>query len=140
MNQRRTKADFQTRPYPAGFEKSGRVAKGRAGLPKLYCAVFCPPISPYPPSFSIPGGYLRTRRVDSEPGRLVRLPVAPVKSWANGDLMCLMKPQLEFDLQTELPNRQIKPHRRITICLRLNRSAGEAGSRPARRVPSRPGG
>ena len=48
---------ISARPYPAGFEKSGRVAKGRAGLPRRYCAGFCPPVSPYPPGFPIPGGY-----------------------------------------------------------------------------------
>jgi len=52
----------------------------------------------------------------------------------------LFAERFEFDLQIELPNRQIELHRRIAICLRLNRSDGEAGSRPARRVPSRPGG
>ena len=46
----------------------------------------------------------------------------------------------EFDLQIELPNGQIKPHSRIVICPRLNRSDRGAGSRPARRVPSQPSG
>jgi len=45
---------ISARPYPAGFEISGRVAKGRAGLTKRYCAGFCPPVSPYPPGFPIP--------------------------------------------------------------------------------------
>jgi len=44
-----------------------------------------------------------------------------------------MKPQVEFDLQIVLPNKQIKPHRRIAICLRLNRS--DAGRVPQTSPP-----
>ena len=80
---------ISARPYPAGFEKSGRVAKGRAGLPKWYCAGFCPPVSPYPPGFPIPAGFFKyppgfsvpagsTRSPAGRSG--TRLPVAPVKS------------------------------------------------------------
>jgi len=62
---------ISARPYPAGFEKSGRVAKGRAGLPKWCCAGFWPPVSPYPPGFPIPAGFFNTRRVSHyPPGRL----------------------------------------------------------------------
>jgi len=75
----------------------------------------------YPAGISVPVG--STRNPAGWPGN--RLSVAPLKSQANGDLISLMKPQFGFDLQIELPKRQIKPHRRIAISLRL------AGSRTA---------
>jgi len=62
---------ISVRPYPTGFEKSGRVAKGRAGLPKLHCAGICPPVSPYLPGFPIPGGYLITYDLTGATGRRV---------------------------------------------------------------------
>jgi len=75
-----------------------------SSLPERYCAGFCHPVSPYPPGFPIPSGYLLTRRVDSEPGELVwnRLPVAPVKSKANGDTA------VRFDLPIRQLNLEIK--------------------------------
>ena len=72
-NQRRTKVDFGP-PVPGRVWKVGPGSKGRAGLPKRYCAGFYPPVFPYPPGFPIPAGYLITRRVDSEPSGLVRYP------------------------------------------------------------------
>ena len=65
--QRRTLKWISARPYPAGFEMLVRAAIGRAGLPKRYCAGFCPPVSPYPPGFPIPGGHLITRWVSHYP-------------------------------------------------------------------------
>jgi len=68
-------------PYPAGFEMSGWVAKGWPGLPKRYCAGFCPPVSARralenPAGISLPAG--STRNPAGWSG--TRLPVAPVKS------------------------------------------------------------